>query len=296
MPDHSHNHHIIDTKNSKLLLVAFFITLCFMVIELIAGIIGESLTLIADSGHMFADSFAILLSWFAINISKKPKDDARTFGYHRFQVIATFINGMSLLVLSIWIIYQAIYRIYVPDNTDGSILFYVGIIGFGINCISLIILRQGSVDDMNIKSAMIQVLSDLLGSLAAIIAGIIIIFTGFTIADPILSLFVSVLLLNATWRLISESCHILMEGSPKCLDMDIIKNEVSSIKEVKDIHHIHIWSLKHNKHYITFHIKIDKISETHIILKKIKDILRDKFGIAHSTIQVEHRECCDGEC
>ena len=295
--DHSHNNENVNHKNSKLLLWALCITTIFMFIEAIAGVLSGSLTLIADAGHMFADAFSLFLSWFAIRTSRKPKDSEKTYGYHRFQVIATFINGISLLILTIWIIYEALYRIYNPNEVDGKILFYVGITGLAANLIAFFIIRTGDHEDMNIKSAILHVLSDLLGSIAAIISGVIIIFTNHVVADPLLSLFVSLLLLKATFRLISESLHILMEGVPKELNVETIRTELMHLlPEANDIHHIHIWSLKAKKYFITFHITVDNRPNTQDIVKKAKTILHDKYNIFHSTIQVEYKECMDNEC
>ncbi len=298
MSDHSHNHQEVSSTNSKLLLCSLFITVSFMIVEVIGGVISGSLTLLADAGHMFADAFALFLSWFSIIMSKKPADNQRTFGYHRFQVIAAFINGISLLALTLWIIYEAINKIFSPTPINGYILFYIGALGLIVNSISFIILRQGSHEDMNIKSAIVHVLSDLLGSLAAVIAGIVIIFTGKVIADPLLSLFVSLLLLKATYRLIINSGHILLEGAPKGLTAEAIIHEIKKyIPEIMAIHHVHIWSLYTGKNYITFHINL--VEEEHDyskIIKKIKEILHDKFDIEHSTIQIEYDECTDLNC
>jgi len=247
---------------------------------------------------MFADAFALFLSWFSIIISQKPADNQRTFGYHRFQVIAAFINGISLLALTLWIIYEAINKIYNPTPINGHILFYIGALGLIVNSISFIILRQGNHEDMNIKSAIIHVLSDLLGSLAAVAAGIVIIFTGKVIADPLLSLFVSLLLLKATYRLIINSGHILLQGAPSGLTAETIIDEIKKyIPEIKNIHHFHIWSLYTGKNYITLHINLAKEEHDYSkILKKTKEILHDKFDIEHSTIQIEYDECIDLDC
>ena len=298
MSDHFHNPKDASATNSKLLLCSLFITVSFMIVEVIGGVLSGSLTLLADAGHMFADAFALFLSWFSIIISQKPADNKRTFGYHRFQVIAAFINGISLLALTLWIIYEAINKIYNPTPINGHILFYIGALGLIVNSISFIILRQGNHEDMNIKSAIIHVLSDLLGSLAAVIAGIVIIFTGKVIADPLLSLFVSLLLLKATYRLIINSGHILLQGAPSGLTAETIIDEIKKyIPEIKNIHHFHIWSLYTGKNYITLHINLAKEEHDYSkILKKTKEILHDKFDIEHSTIQIEYDECIDLDC
>lgn len=289
--DQYHDHPTI--KNAKLLLGALSLTVSFMIVELVVGIYTGSLTILSDAGHMVSDAVALFLSWYALYISKKPSDRLRSYGYHRFQVIATFINGISLLFLSIWIIIEACIRLFNPIVLEGETLIYIGITGFLINLISFYIVTRGSKDDMNIKSVILHVASDMLGSLAATISGIVIIYTGWMKVDPLLSLFISALLLRATYRLIKNSWHILMEGTPYEIDMPSLEKEISNTDKVLNFHDLHIWSITSNIIACSFHIVVEEkdIRSGQKIIEALADKLKHKFNINHATIQIEENGC-----
>lgn len=288
-----HNHEHAPVKSSKLLLYALFLTISFMVVELVVGLYTGSLTILSDAGHMVSDAFALFLSWFALYIAKKPTDNLRSYGYHRFQVIATFVNGMSLLVLSLWIMVEACIRFFKPIALEGSSLVYIGIIGLLVNLVAFYIVTRGSRDDMNIKSAILHVASDMLGSLAAAVSGIVIIYTGWMTIDPLLSLFISALLLRATYRLIKQSGHILMEGTPYGLDMQLLKDEITNTPEVVGFHDLHVWSITSNIVASSFHIVVTEqtIKSGQQVLQILAEKLEHKFNITHTTIQIEVEGC-----
>ena len=296
--NHSHAEVEVDAKNSNLLLKSLIITAIFTIVEVIAGVISDSLTLLADAGHMFTDSLAIFSSWAAILISRKPKDKLRSFGYVRFQVLSTFINGVSLLAITVWIIYEAIRKLYAPAPADANVMIFVGGLGIIVNAIAYYIISRGSREDINIESALVHVLSDILGSLAAVLAGIIIIYTGKEIADPLLSLFVLLLLLKTTFRLIISSGHILIEGVPQEIETEAVKKAIEeNIDGIDDVHHVHIWSLKPGVNLITLHVNIsNKNTENDAeLIEKIKKLLLEKFNIGHSTVQIDYKQYSDEE-
>ncbi|MBN8827266.1 MAG: cation transporter [Sphingobacteriia bacterium] len=292
---HYHDHCNHNKTQGRILLRALILTSSFMIIEAIAAIYTGSLTLLADSGHMLIDSIALFLSWFALFISNRPKNNKFTYGYHRLQVIATFVNAISLLVLSIYLAFESFFRFFNPVEIGGEAIFYVGLIGLLVNFLSFLMIRNGASDDINIKSALLHVLSDMLGSIAAIIAGFIIMLTGWAEVDAILSLLISVLFLKASWRLIKQSSYILMEGSPSSINPDeIIKEIIDNLSVVTDVHDIHIWSLTPNHKLTTLHVMINDNSINYDKLQEdIREILYKKFDLTHSTIQIETLACPD---
>lgn len=293
----NHNHEHTTVKNSKLLLSSLFLTISFMIVEAVVGIYTGSLTILSDAGHMLSDAFALFLSWFALYILKKPADSLRSYGYYRFQVIAAFINGIILLVLSLWIIVEAGIRFTKPIDLEGDTLIYIGITGLIVNMIVFYIVTRGSKDDMNIKSAILHVASDMLGSLAATISGIVIIYTGWMKIDPFLSLFISVLLLRATYRLIKQSGHILMEGTPYNVDVLLLEKEINSTSGVLGLHDLHVWNITSNIAACSFHVVVTEqsIKSGQQILQILADKLKDKFNINHTTIQIEVEGCAKNQ-
>lgn len=296
-PDHDRNHEHTTVKNSKLLLSSLFLTVSFMIVEAIVGIYTGSLTILSDAGHMLSDAFALFLSWFALYISKKPADSLRSYGYYRFQVIAAFINGIILLVLSLWIIVEAGIRFTKPIDLEGDTLIYIGITGLIVNMIVFYIVTRGYKEDMNIKSAILHVASDMLGSLAATISGIVIIYTGWMQIDPFLSLFISVLLLRATYRLIKQSGHILMEGTPYNVDIQLLEKEINNTSGILGLHDLHVWNITANIAACSFHVVVTEqsIKSGQQILQVLADKLKDKFDINHTTIQIEVEGCAKNQ-
>ncbi|MBN9543056.1 MAG: cation transporter [Alphaproteobacteria bacterium] len=289
---HEHAHHNLD-MNSSLLLKSLILTVSFMIVEIVVGIISQSLTILSDAGHMFTDALALALSWIAIYYSKRPANSIFTYGYHRFQIIATLINGLSLLILSIYIIYEAIIRLFEPITLEGKTLIYVGLAGAVVNAIAFWIISKSSHKDMNIKSALLHVISDLLGSLAAFVAGVVIIYTGWMNIDPILSLFISILLLKTTWRLIKQSSMVLMESSPEGITPELVKTQLLKLNTlIIDIHHIHIWSISSTSNAITLHVIVNSnINNQDELIKNMREFLHSEFSIDHITIQIETKQC-----
>lgn len=289
---HGHGHSHAHNTDEGRLLIALAITACFMVAEIIGGFLSGSLALIADAGHMATDTAALALAWLSTRQARKPATPVRSYGHHRAQVLAAFVNGAALIGLSIWIVGEAIHRFFAPVGVLGGPMLIVATLGLAVNIIAFFVLQGGSKDNINMRGALLHVLGDLLGSAAAIIAAIVIIFTGWMPIDPLLSIFVSLLIVRGAWRLVASSWHVLMEGAPEGFDLDDMSDKLKAAAPgVTDIHHVHIWGLTPDKPIITLHARIAEGANHNETLLRLHRALADQFGLTHATIQLECGPC-----
>ena len=286
--DHGHSH----THDSRLLGWAFCLIAGFMFVELVAGLWTNALVLLADAGHMFLDATTLGLSWWAAHISARGFDQKLSYGYHRFQVLAAFINGLTLAALVVWITIEAVSRLANPEPILPLPALGVAAAGFFVNVVAYRWLH-GASDNANVRSAALHVLGDLLGSAAAIIAALAVYFFGWLYADPVLTLLIVIILSRGAYRVIKESAHILLEGVPHGVDLAEIKRELSALPQVMEIHHVHAWALTAEKPLLTLHALVAEHTPVHDVTQEIKVVLNDSFGIDHSTIQVETGPCPD---
>ena len=291
--NHDHHGHSHEGVDERILGRAFFLIAAFMIVELVAGLLTNALVLIADAGHMFLDAAALGLAWWAARISARGFDQNLSYGYHRFQVLAAFLNGLTLVALVIWIGYEAISRAVNPEPILPLPTLGVAIIGFIVNIIAFRMLHHAS-ETTNVRAAALHVLGDLLGSAAAIIAALCVYFFGWMYADPILALLIAVILARGAYRVLKESTHILLEGVPNGVDLGEIKSRlIGSIPNIVEVHHMHAWALTAEKPLLTLHAQVEEESHIQGVIAEIKDILNSQFGIDHSTIQVELGPCPD---
>lgn len=295
---HSHSHdHSHEGQGTTILALAFVLTLAFMIVELVAGWMASSLALLADAGHMLTDAGALALAWVASRIATRPADARRSFGYQRTRVIATFVNGCALLFIVAWIAIEAVQRLFQPRDVDAMTVIWVGSVGFAVNLVVFALLRRGHAHDMNVAAAALHVVGDLLGSLAAIAAAVIIFFTGWTAADPLSSLIVCALIVRSAWSLVSRSTHILMEGAPEGLDVEELRNTLEQrIPSIRDVHHVHLWLVGPHETLMTMHAAVISGSNHAAVLREVKTVLHERYGITHATIQIEEDECADETC
>lgn len=265
-----------------------------MLAEFIGGYISNSLALMADAAHMFSDAAALGLSIFAAWLSMKPATFEKTFGYHRTEIFAAFINGVMLFVIAGFIIYEAFQRIANPPDINAPILIFVATGGLLVNIIAARILSSSSKDNLNLKGAYLHILGDMLGSLGAIIAGVAIYFFDLHIFDPIISFVISALILFSATRLVSETVDILLEASPAGVNVENIHKTLLDLPYVVDIHHLHVWSITSGKISLSVHIVTESSDFQHILLSAQK-LLKKDFNIDHVTIQVEPVNFHDGE-
>ena len=274
------------------LLGALCLTGGFMVVEAIGGVLSGSLALLADAGHMLTDTAALGFACIAVLVAKRPIDTERTYGYHRFPVLAAHVNAITLLLLVAWIAVEAVARIRQPVEILEGPMLAVAVIGLLVNLAAFRILHGGETDSLNVRGAQLHVLGDLLGSVAAIVAALTIMATGWTPIDPILSLLVAVLILRSAVSLLRQSGHVLMEGRPEHLDVaDVTRTITEAVPEVSAVHHVHIWSLSPDRPMMTFHARVDRSADHDHVLERVLATLRERFGIRHATVQLEHERC-----
>ena len=266
-----------------------------MVVEVVGGIISGSLALLADAGHMLTDTMALALAAMAFHVSKRPPDGKLTFGYQRFQILAAFVNGISLLAIVGWILFEAVKRFLNPNEILGETMLVVAAAGLLVNMISFAVLHTGDQENLNIRGAALHVAGDLLGSVAAIVAALVIIYTGWTPIDPILSVAVAILILKSAWSLVKRSAHILLEGAPEWLDVQAMQERVvAGVPGVGEIHHVHIWGLTPQELILTMHMSVaDGVASQSDVVRDTKQFMKDEYGIAHSTIEVDVDGCSD---
>ncbi|WP_394235093.1 cation diffusion facilitator family transporter [Niallia oryzisoli] len=287
---HGHHHHG-HSANKKALFLSFLLITTFMVVEVIGGLVTNSLALLADAGHMLSDAAALGLSFFALKLGEKAASQSKTFGYKRFEIIAAALNGLTLIIISIYIFYEAFQRFANPPEVQSMGMLAISVIGLLVNILAAWILMRGDKDEnLNVRSAFLHVMGDMLGSVGAIVAALLMIFFGWGMADPIASLIVAVLIIISGWRVTKDSFHILMEGAPAQIKLEDVKAALSNIAEVKEVHDLHVWSITSGMPMLSCHIAILENGIHDQILEQAQVILHDEFGIEHSTIQVERDE------
>jgi cobalt-zinc-cadmium efflux system protein len=277
--------------------VALVLTGAFMVVEFAGGILANSLALLADAGHMLTDTAALALAWAATRMAVRRADHRRSFGYQRLRVLATFVNGCALLFIVGWIAVEAVQRLMNPVATNAIAILWVGGLGLCVNLIVFAMLRRGDAHDMNISAATLHVIGDLLGSAAAVLAGVVILFTGWLPIDPLLSLLVGLLIVRSAWALVKRSTHILMEGAPDWLDVSELRSTLEErIPAIRDVHHVHAWLVGPQEALLTMHASVTPAADHAVVLKDAKALLAERFGITHATIQIEVEDCVDPDC
>ncbi len=275
--------------------IALVLTGTFMIVEVVGGILSGSLALLADAGHMLTDTMALALAAVAFHVSKRPPDARLSYGYQRFQILAAFVNGLTLLLVVGWILFEAVRRLLEPSAVLGPMMLVVAAAGLVVNLIAFVVLHGGDRENLNIRGAALHVAGDLLGSVAAIVAAVVIIYTGWVAVDPILSVAVAFLILNSAWALVKRSAHVLLEGAPDWLDVDAMQAElVRHIPEVEGVHHVHVWGLTPQDLMLTMHVRlVENNGDPTPVIRQIKSRLKERYGIGHSTIEIETETCAD---
>ena len=283
---HDHGMTVTDDSQRRVFWV-MIITGGYMFAQAAGGYLSGSLALIADAGHMLSDTVALFLSWMAFQLSRRPPDESRTFGYHRFQVLAALANGATLFLIAIWVVYEAIERFSQPVEVLAGPMLAVAVIGLCVNIGGVLVLRGGDRRNVNMRGALLHVFGDLLGSVAAITAAIVIMATGWMPVDPILSVFVSVLILKSAWTLMRSSLNILMEGVPEELESPVIARQLDEIEGVANVHHIHVWGLTGERLMASLHLRLKDGASAGPVKAAVRAKLQESFGIDHVTIEVD---------
>lgn len=289
--DHNHGHNHQHTNNKKALFWSFLLIASFMIVEVIGGIMTNSLALLSDAGHMLSDAASLGLSLFALKLGERKATQSKTFGYKRFEIIAAALNGLTLIVISIYIFFEAYHRLLNPPEIQSMGMLAISVIGLLVNILAAWILMRGDKDEnLNVRSAFLHVLGDMLGSVGAIAAALLIYFFGWGFADPIASIAVAILIIISGWRVSKDALHVLMEGTPPQIKLDEVRESLLKISNVIDVHDIHVWSITSGVFMLSSHITVDVNGMHDEVLHHAQTILHDDFGIDHSTIQVEGEE------
>jgi cobalt-zinc-cadmium efflux system protein len=273
---------------------ALAITASFMLLEIAGGLISGSLALLADAGHMLTDTAALLLAWLAAHLTRRPTNARQSYGYHRAQVLAAFVNALALFVVVAWILWEAAERLLTPRQIAGDTMLGVALLGLAANLAVLRVLRKGGDDNINVSAARLHVLGDLLGSIGATVAAVVILKTGWTPVDPILSVLVAMLIVRSAWSLLRKSTMILMEHAPESVDPEALRDTlVASVPGIRDVHDVHCWSLTTGQTMLTLHLALGPEAEPSHVLRHAKRVLAERFDVAHSALQIEHDGCPD---
>ncbi len=272
--------------------IGIVLNLVFALAEMIAGMAAGSLSLMSDAWHNFGDVIGLALSWVALQHVERPATGRKTFGYHRATILAALGNGLALAGITLWLFYEAIQRLWRPDLPEGTVMMAVAGIGFVLNLAVALSLKR-AIGDVNIRSAYLHLMVDALVSLGVVAAGVIILLTGWGLIDSLLSFVIGSLILVGVWDIVSETLNVLMEGVPRGLDLDRVRDAVRSFPEVKDAHDLHLWSLSSRVYALSCHLQVADlpVSQGTVLLERISRMLRERFGIAHTTIQLEAEAC-----
>lgn len=294
---HDHNHGHTHHANKKALLLAFLLTTGFMLAEAVGGYLTNSLALLSDAGHMLSDAVSLGLSLLAFKIGEKRPTSEKTYGYKRIEILAALFNGITLVIISIYILVEAIRRFQEPVEVAGTGMLTIAIVGLFINIGSAFILMRGDTsENLNLRSAFLHVLGDLLGSVGAIVAALLILFFGWEIADPIASILVSILVIVSGWRVTRDTLHILMEGKPRNVNIEEIRSSLTTIPSVRNVHDLHVWAVTSDFPTLTCHITVEQGINTQRVLGEATKRIREQFHIEHVTIQIEEdTEYCHNE-
>ena len=288
MSGHAHSHdHEGRASSRRALTLTLALTTSFLLAEVVGGILTGSLALLADAAHMLSDSFSLALALFAVWLAQRPPTLERTFGYKRAEILAALANGLTLVVVSVWIFVEAYRRFDDPPEILGGWMLVVAVIGLAVNAAAIKVLHGGE-DNLNMSAAMRHVIADLLGSIGVIVAALIILVTNWRYADPLVSVVIGVLILGSAWPVLRDATRILLEASPKGLDVGQLGKEMASVPEVVEVHDLHVWTITSGFPALSAHIVVEEEADCHAKRAEIERLLDERFGITHTTLQTDH--------
>lgn len=283
---HSHSHG--RGANKRALVVVLAITLTYTVVEVVGGLLTGSLALLADAAHMASDNVALGLALFAFWLSAKPPTPNRSFGYKRTEILAALFNGVTIVAVSLWIFYEAFRRLREPPEILGGWMMAVAVVGLLVNLAGALILNRSAGDNLNMQGALRHVVADLLGSIGVIVAALIILVTGWSYADPLVSAFIGMLILASSYRLLKDSVGILLEGSPPGIDAEEVGRRMVGAEGVREVHDLHIWTVTSGFPALAAHVLVGEDEDCHGRRRDLEALLAEEYGIEHTTLQVDH--------
>jgi cobalt-zinc-cadmium efflux system protein len=287
-------------RNRRDLTIALAITAGYCLVELVGGWMTNSLALLSDAGHMFADVGALGISVFALRLAQRPPTASKTFGYHRGEILAAFVNGLVLWLIVGFIVREAYERVLDPPAVHGAGMIGIAVVGLGVNLVSLWVLRHSQAGSLNVRAAFVHVIGDALGSVGAIFAGVAILAWGWSLADPLVSIGIGLLILFSSWGIVRESVDILMQGTPREMQLEDIEQCLLGVPGVCEVHDLHVWTLTSGRYLLSVHLVADtddaaRPDAARRIIDAAQTQLRDRFGIGHTTVQVDCGEQCTEE-
>ena len=286
-PGHDRSHAAGRAHDRSRLRLVLLVTLSVAVVELIGAVLSDSLALLADAGHMFTDTAALAVALSASYVATLPASPRRTFGYHRTEILAALANGATLVAISVYVMIEAVHRFQHPTKVEAPLMMGIAAGGLLVNLISLRILSGGKSESLNVRGAWLHVLTDALGSVQAIAAGVLIWAFGWSWADPVASILISLLVIYSAWDLLRETLGVLMEGTPGHIDVDEVRGALTGISGVVAVHDLHVWTITSGMESLSVHVVVEDEAMACTMLGRVRKALHDRFGIDHLTVQVE---------
>jgi cobalt-zinc-cadmium efflux system protein len=282
---HSHDHR---ASSRRALTTVLVLTVAFTVVEIVGGFVTDSLALLADAGHMLSDTFAIGLALVALTLASRPSTPRRSFGFQRAEILAAFVNGLTLVLISGWIIWEAVGRFRDPPDVLGGWMLAIAATGLVVNTVSALILARSEHQSLNVRAAFRHVLADLLGSAGVIVAAVVILLTGWTTVDPLVSVAIALLILGSAWGVLRDSTAILMEQAPSGVDADAVAQAITDVPGVTSVHDLHVWTITSGFDALSAHVLVGRGQDCHGLRREIERVLEARFEITHTTLQVDH--------
>ena len=282
---HSHDHR---ASSRRALTTVLVLTVAFTVVEIVGGFVTDSLALLADAGHMLSDTFAIGLALVALTLASRPSTPRRSFGFQRAEILAAFVNGLTLVLISGWIIWEAVGRFRDPPDVLGGWMLAIAATGLVVNTVSALILARSEHQSLNVRAAFRHVLADLLGSAGVIVAAVVILLTGWTTVDPLVSVAIALLILGSAWGVLRDSTAILMEQAPSGVDADAVAQAITDVPGVTSVHDLHVWTITSGFDALSAHVLVGRGEDCHGLRREIERVLEARFEITHTTLQVDH--------
>ena len=285
---HDHHGHSHASAPKRALLIVLVLTGGFMIAEVIGGLLTGSLALLADAGHMLSDTASLAVALFAAWLAGRPASPSRSFGLRRAEILAALFNGLTLVAISVWIFVEAYQRLSEPPEVLGGIMLAVAVLGLLVNVMGAVILSRSSGESLNVEGALRHVIADVLGSIGAIIAAVVIILTGWRYADPLVSALIGLLVLASSWSILRDSVTILLEATPRGIDAEEVGVKMVAVEGVREVHDLHIWTITSGFPALAAHVLVDRDANCHDKRREIEDILQHGYNIEHTTLQVDH--------
>ena len=290
--EHGHSHVPAQIRHERPLWIAFGLTLLFLLVEVVGGLLSNSLALLSDAAHMMTDVLALGIALFAVRMSRRPPDARRTYGYARMEAIGALVNGGLLFVVAGFILWEALGRFREPQPVASNAMLVVAVVGLLVNLASMRLLAAGAGESLNVRGAYMEVWSDMLGSLGVIAGALLIRFTGWTVVDPVIAVLIGLWVLPRTWLLLRAAAQVLMQGVPAGLDIDEVRDAMQALPGVETVHDLHVWALGSREPILTAHVLLaDDAGDADALRAGLAGMLRERFDIDHVTLQLEARHC-----